>query len=69
MSEIKFDISKVSNEQNSKLLNSPKEFNFLNSPRNKKINYLNLVNINSNKISKYISQKNNNSSSKIISEK
>ena len=68
MSEIKFDISKVSNEQNSKLLNSPKEFNFLNSPRNKKINYLNLVNINSNKISKYISQKNNNSSSKIISE-
>ena len=68
MSEIKFDISKVSNEQNSKILNSPKEFNFLNSPRNKKINYLNLVNINSNKISKYISQKNNNSSSKIISE-
>ena len=67
MSEIKFDISKVSNEQNSKLLNSPKEFNFLNSPRNKKINYLNLVNINSNKISKYISQKNN-PSSKIISE-
>ena len=68
MNEIKLEGPKASSEQNSKILNSRKEFNFLNSPRNKKINYLNLVNINSNKISKYISQKNNNSSSKIISE-
>ena len=67
MNEIKLEGPKASSEQNSKILNSRKEFNFLNSPRNKNIKYLNLVNINSNQISKYISPKGN-SSSKILSE-
>ena len=73
MSEIKIDIekkldgSKTYRGQNPKFVNNSKQFNFPNSPKNKNIKYLNLGNINTNQISKYIT-KNGNSSSKIISE-
>jgi hypothetical protein len=73
MNEIKYDLEKklegsqTYRGKNPKLINPPKQFNFPNSPKNKNTKYLNLGNINSNQISKYISKKGS-SSSKIISE-
>lgn len=73
MNEIKLDIekkldgSKTYRGQNPKFINASKQYNFINSPRNKNIQFLKLGNINTDKISKYISKKGN-SSSKIISD-
>ena len=57
--ENKLDGSKTYRGKNSKFVNNPKHLNFPNSPRNKNINYLNLGNINTNQLSKYISKKGN----------
>ena len=73
MNEIKYDLekkldgSKTYRGQNPKFINNSKQLNFPNSPKNKSTKFLKLGNINTNKISKLISNKNN-SSSKIISE-
>ena len=72
MNEIKFDIdnkldgAKTYRGQNPKFISTTKQFNFPNSPRNKNIKYLNLGNINTNQISKYISKAN--SPNQILSE-
>ena len=72
MNEIKFDIdnkldgAKTYRGQNPKFINTSKQFNLPNSPRNKSIKYLNLGNINTNQISKYISK--GNSPNQILSE-
>lgn len=73
MNGIKYDIekklegSKTYRGHNPKLLNPSNQFDFPNSPKNNNIKYLNIGNINTNQINKYISQKGN-STSKIISE-
>ena len=71
MNEIKFDLenkldgAKTYREQNHKLMNSPRQFNFPLSPGNKIINYVNLENINTEQISKYISKKFNSTNKKL----
>ena len=64
--ENKLDGSKTYRGKNSKFVNSPKQLNFPNSPRNKNINLLNLGNINTNQFSKYISKKGNSNSNNNI---
>ena len=64
--ENKLDGSKTYRGKNPKFVNSPKQLNFPNSPRNKNINLLNLGNINTNQFSKYISKKGNSSSNNNI---
>jgi hypothetical protein len=71
MNEIKFDLenkldgAKTYREQNHKLMNSPRQFNFPLSPGNKIIKYVNLENINTEQISKYISKKFNSTNKKL----